>query len=288
MNRVQREFNFEVGMMCFVNRAGMFLSLLFIFPLATLHAAAPGIPFTEDFSAETLMDSSLTNANWSTTEQAVYLASQITHPTANGGFASTGAALGSSNIDNTASIILGDVDGDDDLDLIVANDSSQANRLYLNDGSGGFAASGTAIGSEAESSRSVSLADMDGDGDLDLVVANNGANRFYRNDGNGDFGASGTAIGTDTDNTYSIALGDVDEGNSSALRKELPKHYNGLQAYCIMLFCLLSAPCIATFAITRRESNSWFWAFFQLFGLTVLAYVVTTIVYQVGILFMAV
>lgn len=84
-----------------------------------------------------------------------------------------------------------------------------------------------------------------------------------------------------------FALGEVDE-SSNALRAELPKHYNGLQAYCIMLFCLLSAPCIATFAVTRRESNSWFWAFFQLVGLTVLAYVVTTIVYQIGMLFMAV
>jgi len=83
-----------------------------------------------------------------------------------------------------------------------------------------------------------------------------------------------------------FALGDVDE-NSSALRNELPKHYNGLQAYCIMLFCLLSAPCIATFAVTKRESNSWFWAFFQMFGLTALAYIVTTIVYQVGTLIQA-
>ena len=83
-----------------------------------------------------------------------------------------------------------------------------------------------------------------------------------------------------------FALGEINEENSVALREELPKHYNGLQAYCIMLFCLLSAPCIATFAVTKRESNSWFWAFFQLFGLTVLAYIVTTAVYQVGLLFM--
>ena len=83
-----------------------------------------------------------------------------------------------------------------------------------------------------------------------------------------------------------FALGEIDEENPVALRDELPRHYNGLQAYCIMLFCLLSAPCIATIAVTRRESNSWFWALFQLFGLTVLAYIVTTIVYQVGLLFM--
>ncbi|MCK4983672.1 MAG: ferrous iron transport protein B [Victivallaceae bacterium] len=84
-----------------------------------------------------------------------------------------------------------------------------------------------------------------------------------------------------------FALGEIDEENPVALRDELPRHYNGLQAYCIMLFCLLSAPCIATIAITRRESNSWFWALFQLVGLTVLAYIVTTIVYQVGLLVQA-
>ena len=83
-----------------------------------------------------------------------------------------------------------------------------------------------------------------------------------------------------------FALGEVDEENPATLREELPKHYNGLQAYCIMIFCLLSAPCIATFAVARRESNSWFWAFFQMFGLTALAYIVTTLVYQFGLLFM--
>jgi ferrous iron transport protein B len=83
-----------------------------------------------------------------------------------------------------------------------------------------------------------------------------------------------------------FALGEVDE-ESSTLREELPRHYNGLQAYCIMIFCLLSAPCIATIAVTKRESNSWFWALFQLLGLTVLAYIITTLIYQIGSLFMA-
>ena len=81
------------------------------------------------------------------------------------------------------------------------------------------------------------------------------------------------------------SVGEADEG-SDTLRAKLRQNYNGLQAYCIMLFCLLTAPCVATIAVTKRESNSWFWAMFQLVGLTVLAYVVTTTVYQVGQLFM--
>ncbi|MDD3250214.1 MAG: hypothetical protein PHF23_07620, partial [Smithellaceae bacterium] len=52
--------------------------------------------------------------------------------------------------------------------------------------------------------------------------------------------------------------------------------------FCIMLFCLVSAPCMATIAVTKRESNSWKWALFQLGGLTALAYVLTVIVFQAG------
>jgi len=49
-----------------------------------------------------------------------------------------------------------------------------------------------------------------------------------------------------------------------------------------MLFCLISAPCVATFVMTKKETNSWRWALFQFFGLTALAYLLTFIVYQVG------
>ena len=39
---------------------------------------------------------------------------------------------------------------------------------------------------------------------------------------------------------------------------------------------------MATIAVTRRESNSWKWALFQLAGLTVMAWVLTVIVFQTG------
>ena len=77
------------------------------------------------------------------------------------------------------------------------------------------------------------------------------------------------------------SLGEVDE-ESKALRTELQARYSPLVGFCIMLFCLISAPCIATLAICRRETNSWRWALFQFFGLTALAYVITLIVYQLG------
>ena len=77
------------------------------------------------------------------------------------------------------------------------------------------------------------------------------------------------------------SVGEADE-ESDALRAKLRRNYSPLQGFCIMLFCLISAPCVATIATTRREANSWAWALFQLAGLTLLAYVVTLFVYQLG------
>jgi ferrous iron transport protein B len=78
------------------------------------------------------------------------------------------------------------------------------------------------------------------------------------------------------------AVGDAD-GGSESLREKLRERYNPLTAFCIMLFCLISAPCAATIAVTWRESGSLKWALFQLGSLTVLAYLLTTIVYQAGL-----
>ncbi len=81
------------------------------------------------------------------------------------------------------------------------------------------------------------------------------------------------------------SLGEAGE-NSDALRDKLRENYSPLVGFSIMVFALLSAPCMATFAIVKRESNSWKWAFFQFFGMTVIAYIVTFIIYQTGRLFM--
>ena len=74
-------------------------------------------------------------------------------------------------MDNTTSVTLGDVDGDGDLDLVVGN-YAETNKLYKNDGSGGFNATGTGLGSNMDNTFSITLGDVDGDGDLDLVVGN--------------------------------------------------------------------------------------------------------------------
>ncbi|MHB0946909.1 MAG: ferrous iron transport protein B [Sedimentisphaerales bacterium] len=72
----------------------------------------------------------------------------------------------------------------------------------------------------------------------------------------------------------------------SVLQKKLRADYTPLQGFCIMLFCLISAPCIATAVITRSETGAWKWAILQWAGLTAMAYVITLIVYQAGKLFL--
>jgi len=77
------------------------------------------------------------------------------------------------------------------------------------------------------------------------------------------------------------AEGRADEA-SQTLREKVQENYTPLTGFCIMLFCLVSTPCVATVAMTRQETDSWAWALFQFFGLTALAYVVTLIFYQIG------
>jgi ferrous iron transport protein B len=86
------------------------------------------------------------------------------------------------------------------------------------------------------------------------------------------------AVGSDEVET----TGDNDEIKADSLRGKLQANYTPLTGFCIMLFCLIYAPCVATIAMTKQETNSWGWALFQFFGLTVLAYILTLIVFQVG------
>jgi ferrous iron transport protein B len=72
------------------------------------------------------------------------------------------------------------------------------------------------------------------------------------------------------------------KGSSGVLQAALQKAYTPLTAFCIMIFCLLAAPCLATTAVTKKETESWFWAIVQFFGLTAVGYIVTFFIYQTG------
>ncbi|HSH02660.1 MAG TPA: FG-GAP-like repeat-containing protein [Anaerolineae bacterium] len=108
------------------------------------------------------------------------------------------------------SIALGDVDGDNDLDAVVANIDGEAQEVWLNDGAGNF---GTVAFDTFGAGESVDIAlgDLDGDNDLDVVVANyyGLAQEVWLNDGSGNFGV----VAFDTfgaGDSYAVALGDLD------------------------------------------------------------------------------
>lgn len=81
------------------------------------------------------------------------------------------------------------------------------------------------------------------------------------------------------------AMGEVDE-TSESLRAALRRDYSPLVGFSMMLFLLIGTPCMATIAVTRRESGSWKWALLQLGGWTAIAYVASLLTYQIGSLFL--
>jgi len=77
------------------------------------------------------------------------------------------------------------------------------------------------------------------------------------------------------------SIGAVEE-EPAPLRERLGEDYSPATGISLMLFLLIATPCMATIAVTRRESGSWKWALLQFGGLTGVAYVLSFIVYQVG------
>ena len=60
--------------------------------------------------------------------------------------------------------------------------------------------------------------------------------------------------------------------------------FTPLSAYAYMVFVLLYIPCLATLAVIKRETNSWKWPTFAAVYTFVVAYVVSFVVYQGGLL----
>jgi len=108
-------------------------------------------------------------------------------------------------------VALGDVDGDENLDIIFANFDYQ-NRLYLNSGNGTFTNDTSNLPADSDGSEDVALGDVDGDDDLDIIIANTDQNRLYLNNGSGEFtDATSTKLPLDNDYSQGVALGDMDD-----------------------------------------------------------------------------
>ncbi len=74
------------------------------------------------------------------------------------------------------------------------------------------------------------------------------------------------------------------EGESEALRGALKEDLSPLKAYVFMVFVLIYVPCVASVAVIKRETNSWRWPLFAIGYTTVLAWVVSLVIYQGGVL----
>lgn len=97
-------------------------------------------------------------------------------------------------VEDTLSIAMGDVDGDGDLDIVLAKGRHRplVERLLINDGKGHFTASN--LGPTPDRSYTVALVDLDGDKDLDVLTSNDAPDNklLYFNDGQGKFTVAGT------------------------------------------------------------------------------------------------
>lgn len=125
----------------------------------------------------------------------------------NGNGNGTFAAQASVSSVTAGSVVVGDLNADGLIDVIVSGSST---RVHLNNGSGGYTSSTVAVGNP---NGHVQVGDLNGDTDLDFVTVNNGSISIALNDG-GTVGGARTftlqTISTNTSNAQQVAVGDFD------------------------------------------------------------------------------
>jgi len=80
--------------------------------------------------------------------------------------------------------------------------------------------------------------------------------------------------------TFGTLYGVSEEG----LMGVIGNNFTPLSAYAFMVFVLLYIPCIATLGVIKKETNSWKWMLFAAGYLMVVAWIMSFIVYQGGLL----
>jgi hypothetical protein len=175
-------------------------------------AAAPGSPFAvgsmprsvaaADFNGDGKLD--LVTANFGANTVTVLLGN------GSGGFT---AAHGSPFTVGPmpAFVAVGDLNGDGNPDLVIANFGGNTITVLLGNGLGGFAPALGSLFAVGANPQSAAIGDLNGDGNLDIVTVNSGDNTVTVLLGNGSGGftaAAGSpfAVGT---NPQSVAIGDI-------------------------------------------------------------------------------
>ncbi|MFA5143181.1 MAG: FG-GAP-like repeat-containing protein [Candidatus Omnitrophota bacterium] len=119
-------------------------------------------------------------------------------------------------IDGSSDIRFCDVDGDGRLDILTTNNeivgsSDLRNRVYINNGSGGFTdATNALLPDDSEYSEVLDTGDVNSDGKIDLVVACFTQNLLLMNNGDGSFADKTADLMPANDfNSRDIKLGDL-------------------------------------------------------------------------------
>jgi ferrous iron transport protein B len=76
------------------------------------------------------------------------------------------------------------------------------------------------------------------------------------------------------------AIYGVGSGSLSAILSSL---FTPLSAYVFMVFTLLYFPCIATFAVIKKETNSWKWPIISVIYSLIIAWLLAFIIYSIGL-----
>lgn len=87
---------------------------------------------------------------------------------------------------------------------------------------------------------------------------------------------------------FGVANANSDAGMAAIIQNihSINPAFGSLNAYCMMLFCLLYVPCVATVATVKKESGSWKFTLKMMTFQLLLAWVVSTLVFQIGSLFL--
>jgi ferrous iron transport protein B len=68
---------------------------------------------------------------------------------------------------------------------------------------------------------------------------------------------------------------------ASEVRADGSPLFNLASGISLMLFYAFAMQCMSTLAIVKKETNSWKWPIVQLFGMSILAYVIALSTYQI-------